>query len=192
MALAPALRINRVGREHRSDLAELRRLADQDLDVVFRQFDTADEIRDGLQDLLPSLMQTYGSASASLAADFYDDLRDASGVRGRFQAIVAELPDLGRVDSLARWAVTPLYGDQTATTTAMAKVSGGFQRIIYNADRDTIVQSSVQDQRAGWVRVGNGGCDWCEQFLDGEVHHVDGYDFDAHDDCQCIALPVFE
>lgn len=179
-------------RRHRDDLAELKRLADTDLAVVFRQFDTADEIRDGLQDLLPRLMEVYGSAASSLAADWYDDLRDAAEVRGRFQAIVADLPDLGRVDSLARWSVSPLYNAQPDPGTALLKVSGGFQRIIYNADRETITLSSTQDRRAGWVRVGNGGCDWCEQFLDGEVHFVEGYDFDAHDHCQCIALPVFE
>lgn len=179
-------------RRHRADLAELKTLADQDLAVVFQQFDTADDIRDGLQDLLPRLMEVYGSASASLAADWYDDLRDEAATRGRFQAIVADLPDLGRVDSLARWAVDPLYSAEPDAATAFSKVSGGFQRIIYNADRDTITLSSTQDRRAGWVRVGNGGCDWCSQYLDGEIHYVSGYDFDAHDHCQCIALPVFE
>jgi hypothetical protein len=42
------------------------------------------------------------------------------------------------------------------------------------------------------MRQGNGECDWCTGLLDGEVHYVEGYDFDAHDDCRCIAVPVFD
>ena len=52
--------------------------------------------------------------------------------------------------------------------------------------------AAVEDSRAqGWMRVGDGGCDWCQQYLDGEVHYVEGYDFDAHDHCNCTAQPVF-
>jgi hypothetical protein len=41
------------------------------------------------------------------------------------------------------------------------------------------------------MRVGNGECDWCQRFLDGEVHYAEGYDFAAHDHCGCTAEPVF-
>ena len=31
---------------------------------------------------------------------------------------------------------------------------------------------------------------WCDQYLDGEVRTV-AYDFPAHDNCNCSAVPAF-
>lgn len=177
----------------RRDLFELTRLADNDLAVMFRKFTTADEARDGLLDTLPKLMGLYGSAAATLAADYFDEAREQAAVRGAFRAIPAVLPDTGRTESLARWAVTPLYTATPDFATAKVKAGGGLQRIIANAARDTTVGSAVQDRAGGWVRVGSGsGCEWCAQFLDGEVHYTEGYDFDAHDWCRCDADPVWD
>lgn len=177
----------------RRDVAELQRLASSDLTIAWRQFATADDARDGLIDVLPQLMGTYGSAAATLAAEYYDEARDAAGAKGRFRAIPAGLPDVGRTEALARWAVTPLYSAQPDFTTAFTKVGGGLQRIIADAARETVVTSAVQDSRGGWMRVGSGsGCDWCAQYIDGEVHYTGGYDFDAHDWCNCDAVEVFD
>lgn len=177
---------------HRRDLAKLTGLADRDLALMWRQFDTATDARDGLLELLPELVSVYGIAAATLGADWYDDMRDAAAVKGRFRAIPTELPDLGRTDSLARWAVTPLFQSEPDFDTSLMKVAGGLQHIIATADRETVRYSSIQDPKAkGWMRVGNGGCDWCAQYLDGEVHYVEGYDFNAHDHCRCTASPVF-
>ncbi len=176
---------------HRSDLAELARLAQNDLSLIFGDFDTAQTARDGLLDVLPRMVAIYGSAAATLGADWYDDLRDASPARGRFRAITAELPDRGAADALARWSVTPLFAPNPDYPTTYTKVSGGLQRLIVNADRESVRFSAVQDPQAGWVRRGVGECDWCQKYLDGEVHYVEGYDFKAHDHCRCIAEPVF-
>lgn len=180
-------------RAHRRDLNVLVGIAQRDLGLLFREFSSADAARDGLRDVLPRLVAIYGEAAASLAADWYDDLRDASGARGRFTAIPADLPDVGRTDALAGWAVSPLYAAEPDFATSLAKVSGGLQRIIANGARYTVQVSSLEDPAAGgWVRVGAGACKsgWCDQFLDGEVRTV-AYDFPAHDNCNCHAEPAF-
>lgn len=175
---------------HRADVAELTRLAENDLNILFRQFGSFDEARSGLLDTLPRLAEIYGSAAATLGADWYDDLRDASGARGRFRAIPAELPDRGRTDSLAKWAA----GTAHNLDTMLPLVVGGAQRIIANADRESVRFSAIQDQdrRVGWMRMGVGECDWCKQYLDGEIHYIEGYDFPAHDNCKCFAAPHFD
>jgi hypothetical protein len=62
------------------------------------------------------------------------------------------------------------------------------QRIIADADRYTITQSSTEDRRSPrWERVTSGGCDFC-QMLAG--NHT-GAEFKSHDHCGCIAAPVF-
>lgn len=187
----PAL--SAAAKAHRRDLAELSRLSQNDLALLFRQFDTADEIRNGLLDTLPRMMSVYGSAAATLGADWYDDLRDAAGARGRFQAIAAELPDTGRTDALARWSVGPLFGANPDPATALSKVVGGFQRIIYNADRKTVTFSSVQDPGArGWQREGTGDCDLCSLLIGrGAVYTEVTADFETHDGCKCVGVPAF-
>jgi len=179
-------------RAHRADLAELVGVAQRDLGILFRQFDSAAAARDGLMDVLPRLTAIYGEAAATLGADWYDDLRAEAGVRGRFRAIPAETVPRGQTDALARWSVTPLFAAEPDYPTALLKVSGGVQRLIANSDRETVRFSSIQDKSArGWVRMGVGECDWCTQYLDGEVHYVEGYDFQAHDHCNCTAVPAF-
>lgn len=180
-------------REHRRDVAELVRVADNDLRVMFRQFDTADAARDGLMDLLPRLAAIYGEAAATLGADWYDELRDQAGARGRFSPILADLPDRGRTDALARWGVTPLYQQKPDYATTLVKVAGGLQRIIANADRDTVIGSSIQDRGArGWAREGVGECDLCQLLLDrGAVYTEATSQFETHDRCGCVGVPAF-
>lgn len=181
-------------RTHRRDLRELAKQADLDLGVLFRQFDQADQVRDALLDTLPRMMAIYGSAAATLGADWYDDLRAERGVGGRFQAIAAELPDKGRTDALARWSVGPLFTASPDKTLALSKLSGGFERIIYNADRDTVIGSSIQDRGArGWQREGVGDCDLCSLLIArGAVYTEATADFETHDRCRCIGVPAFD
>ena len=176
----------------RADLNALTGIAANDLRILWRQFDTADAARDGLMEALPRLVTIYGAAAATLASDYFDDMREQAAVRGRFTAITAE-PETGGLDVLARWAVGPMFQEKPDPASALSLASGGAQKAIADAARLTVVQSSIQDPRSeGWVRVGHGECDWCQQFLDGEVHGTDGYGFDAHNNCLCTAEPVYE
>lgn len=167
-------------------------LAANDLDPLWGQVATAVQARDALHAVLPDLVGTYGSAAGTLAADWYDELRAQRKVSGRFSAIVAELPTLEGMDALAGWAVDPLFAPEQDWESTRARAAGGLQRRIADVARSTITTSSIVDPRAqGWARVGRGECSWCAQYLDGKVHHVEGYDFKAHDHCQCSAEPAW-
>lgn len=169
------------------------RLSEVDLQLLFRSFRTADAARDGLMDLLPQFVAVYGAAAATLAADWYDDMRDQAEARGRFTAIPADLPNQGRTDALARWGVEPLYGAEPDFATTLVKVGGGLQRIIANADRETVMGSAVADPRSrGWARAGDGECDFCQMLIGrGAVYTEATADFESHDHCGCIAVPEF-
>ncbi len=174
-------------RAHRRDLNELVRLAQNDLRVTFARHDDPEATRDVLLVVMPRLIAVYGAAAATLAADWYDDLRDAEGLRGpRYIAAPAELPDDGRAETLARWGVGPLFAAIPDKATAYSKTSGGLQRVIADADRTTITQSSTDDPQAnGWVRVTSGGCQWCESIAGART----GPTFRSHDGCACVAAP---
>jgi hypothetical protein len=143
--------------------------------------------------VLPRLVETYGLAAATFAADWYDDLREVKGVAGRFTAIPADVGTEG-AEALAGWGVGPLYQVEPDFTAARTLIEGGLQRRIANASRLTVVQSSLADPAAaGWQRVGAGGCAFCQMLISrGSVYSEAGADFASHDHCNCAAVPAFD
>ena len=178
--------------QYRADLDELVRIAARDLAVLWRAVSDGETARDLLIEVLPLLGDTYGSAAATLAADWYDDLRDELGVARRFTAEVA-VPNLERTEALARWAVEPIFAPEPDFTTALNKANGGMQRLIADAGRETVMQSAIADPSAdGWMRQAAGGCDFCRMLASrGAVYSERTVSFGAHDDCRCTAVPAF-
>lgn len=168
------------------ETAGLVRLAENDLTALWRIVAQGAPAEVALHDLLPAIVRTYGEAGAAVAADWYDDQRDKAGVRRRFSAIPVEADDRGS-HALIGWALTEARDDSTLK----ALIVGGVQRRVADHVRMTVTGSSDADPAAqGWVRVGSGECDWCQQYLDGEVRTV-AYDFPAHDNCNCTAQPAW-
>lgn len=181
-------------RAHRRDVEELLRLALADLNLVWREVTSADAARDALLDLLPALAATYGSAAATLGADWYDEMREAAEVPGRFRAIPAE-PEIERTDALARWGVGPLFSATPDFDAAKVLVAGGFQRLVADADRHTVLGSANADPRSKrWQRNTTGvSCEFCVMLAGrGAVYRTaDTADFKSHDHCDCLCVPVF-
>lgn len=172
----------------RSDTAKVVTLADRDLSRLWRLIADGASADEALHDLLPAIVREYGSLGAALAAEWYDSAREKAEVRGRFTALPIGADDRGS-HALIGWALSEAKDDDSLKTL----IGGGIQRRIADHVRLTITISSIEDPAAeGWVRTGHGECDWCQQYLDGEVRTVEGYDFDAHDWCQCTAEPVFD
>jgi hypothetical protein len=176
------------GLDLRNGVQGLTTLARRDLNVIWRQVETAAEAEVALNDVLPPLIETYGVAAGTLAADWYDELRDAEDVGGSFTAIPADIADVGAF-ALVGWAVA------TATDLASLEslIDGGMQRRIADFSRDTITESSIADPKAqGWERVGSGECAFCSMLIGrGVVYSEASADFASHDHCQCSAAPVF-
>lgn len=172
----------------RRDLASLTRLASGDLAALWRSVETAVQAETALRDVLPALVETYGAAAATLAADWYDDLRDKAGVRGRFTAIPADIAEPG-TQALVGWAVA----EATDLSTLRTLVDGGMQRRIVNFSRATITGTTVADPQAeGWQRVGAGECAFCAMLIGrGTVYSEATADFASHDHCNCSAEPAF-
>lgn len=177
----------------RTAITDLAVLADNDLSALWRQVSTADDARAAMLDVLPGLVRTYHLASATLSADWYDDLRDLIDAKGRFRAIPADDRDLGG-DILARWGVAPLYQAEPDWLRAQMLIRGGLQLRIANASRYTVAGSSIQDPAArGWMRDGSGECAFCDMLIGrGAVYSEAGADFAAHDHCNCSAVPAFD
>lgn len=176
-----------------SGVAGLSTLATRDLEPLWTQVETAMQARDALRDVLPAVVEKYGSAAATLAADWYDNLREELAVKGSFTAVTADLGDLG-TDSLAGWGVAPLFRDEPDWATARTLIDGGLQRRIANSARDTVTGSSVADPQAtGWKRTGIGRCSFCRMLIGrGAVYIEATAKFKSHDHCGCGAAPAWK
>lgn len=167
----------------------LERFAAEDLSALWAQVNTAAEAEVALKDLLPDIVQTYGQQAATIAADWYDDLRESMGVGGGFTSVPAELSDQG-TDALIGWALD--YGTDLASIQEL--IWGGTQRRIMDWSRHTVMGSSIADPRArGWQRVSVGDtCTFCLMLVSrGAVYSESTVKFGAHDNDDCVAAPAF-
>ena len=173
--------------------AALRRLYDlakREIADALRMVDVGDAaaVADVIHTFVPVIAERYGLAAGALAADWYDDAREAAEVAGYFRAIPAELPDAGRYQALAAWA--------TSKDDVESLVVGGVQRIIANAHRETVMGSAFADPRAeGWARFARGAetCGFCYMLTSrGAVYTDKTATFGAHDNCDCGAGPVWK
>lgn len=174
--------------ELRQSQAELTALATADLTTVWQQVGDFQEARTTLEGVLPDLVNLYGSASASLAAEWYTEARDLARVPGRFVPLPARIAKTG-TSELVSWAVSTGFN----LDNVFSLVDGGMSRRIQDWGRQTIVSSSLSDpQSDGWQRAGAGACDFCLMLISrGAVYSEKTADFAAHDACHCQAVPAF-
>jgi hypothetical protein len=163
--------------------------ASRDLAALWQRVSDAVAAREPLYDILPALIDTYGAAASSLAAEWYDEVRAKAGVGGSFTAIPADVKDLG-VPALIGYAESKA----TDYTSFRTLIEGGMQRRIANFSRGTVIGSAVRDPKAeGWQRVGAGACAFCAMLISrGSVYRTaESADFASHDHCRCSALMVW-
>lgn len=73
-----------------------------------------------------------------------------------------------------------------ARAIGMSLSEGSAERLIMDAERDVITQSSIADEGTyGWQRVGDGDCSFCQDLINNV--YTDEPDFLSHDRCQCVA-----
>lgn len=175
----------------RSDVAALTSLAAIDLAPLWNGVPSAKRLESALHDVVPPLVDAYGAAAATVAADWYDETRDEQAARGRFMAIPADVPAGGGHD-LVRWALSEV-ADPTDMAAFRTLIEGGMQRRIANFSRLTVSGSSVADPAArGWKRVGTPRCEFCRMLIGrGAVYTEASVHFDAHDHCNCAAAPAW-
>jgi hypothetical protein len=173
----------------RNDLTGLTRLAQGDLNVIWRRVEAAEQAARPLESVLPALVDAYGVAAATVAAEWYDQLRAEKRVTRAFVARPARIDNTG-TQALVGWA----RSEATDFAAFRSLIEGGMQRRILNFSRLTLTESAVDDPAAsGWQRVGAGECEFCALLIGrGAVYSEASADFASHDNCRCFAEPAFE
>jgi len=151
-----------------------------------------DALAVALASLLPAAVDTYAEASAALAADLYDELRDANEVPGDFWAVVPTM-DLG-TEALVGWATEPLRLPMPNIAAARFRAEGGLQKRLANAANLTTSTSAAEDPQArGYMRrTRPGACKFCRMVASrGAVFAKASSTFACHETCYCEAVPAW-
>lgn len=175
-------------------------LARKDLAQVWAALDHSDAmaVRQVMLAAMPDIVSTYGSAAATLAADYFDELRDVSGMVGGFTAMAAEVQPVAGIEASTRWGIGSLFGASPDPAAALSALGGVIDRLVKQAGRDTIDQSVAADpRRPTYARVPGGKepCAFCLMLASrGPVYGSkkaagDGNSY--HADCGCIPTPVW-
>lgn len=147
-----------------------------------------------LMDVLPGLVNDWALATASVAADWYDELRELQEVDGRFAAIVEDFAaDLG-TEALAGWGAEALTRPEPDLALARYRVEGGMQKRIANVANRTVSHSAAEDPQArGYMRrTRAGACKFCRMVASrGGVYTKSSVTFACHEHCFCEAVPAW-
>lgn len=169
----------------------------------------ADAITAALVELAPGLVDQWGEMAAVEAADFFDAVREHYNPGGSFAAAPAGPAPAGQVEAMVRWAVGPLYQAESDEDAALKRLATGLDRLVRQADRDTVAGNATLDKKAaGWRRVARpGACAWCAMLATrddysskdaagavgggGRVRGKRPAGSRYHDHCRCFPEPVY-
>lgn len=153
----------------------------------------------------------HALAAVSIAADYYDDHREALGVTSPFRTPIIDAPTLTRIESEIDKAAAELLVAIDATvddlylaelaTQIQAETEAAAQAAVADAGRDEILTAIQADREAkGWARVVRpGACSFCRMLAArGAVYlSKESGDFRAHraingrgGTCQCTVEPL--
>lgn len=189
--------------EFRQAQKDLLALAYRDLVTFWRTVDPTDARSAvlALEAYLPELIQTYGEAGATVAADFYEELRDQSpAARRAYAAILGDAVPAEQIRASARWAADPLFSARPDATAALARVVSMTDRYVKASSRNTVTSNIARDPaeaRFARVPTGRTTCAFCLLLASrGAVYASKssaGDDMNKyHSHCDCIATPVWD
>lgn len=154
-----------------------------------------------------AVVDQYADASVALAADWYEQQRDAAGVPGSFRVPLADPVPPEKSQASLRWATKDVWPREAEDATeaqqeplpvrlerAEKKAEAVAQKLVVDQARETVREAVRRDRQAtGWARTAAiGACSFCKLLaIRGAVYEQDTVDFRAHDGCHCGVVPIF-
>lgn len=182
--------------EYRSANSELSGLVREALGEFFFSLDLnkPDLTRDALLEFTPVLTQQYGDVAATLAADWYEEMRGASGAAGQFSASLAAPVPAAAVESQVRYAAGHLW--TPTPELALAPLLTAVDKYVKQPGRDTIARNATHEG-VRWARVPSGKkpCSWCLILASRDAVYLSresagGGGDSYHGDCNCQPVRI--
>ncbi|MEU5424226.1 hypothetical protein AB0H73_01265 [Streptomyces olivoreticuli] len=135
---------------HRRRQAALLRVMNAEFESGWRRYEAAPagpETEQAWTAVVARLVRTYGSATATLAADYYDQARRTAGHHTPFTVPVAEPPPLDQITASRRWTAnqTRKAADRAA---AKALADGGSEADAQQAGNEPSLRRQARDREA--------------------------------------------
>lgn len=151
-----------------------------------------------LEAFTPELVAAYGDMAATVAADWYDQLREQAKVSGAYRAGLADTVPVGQAQATARWAAGPLFAQDPDAARALNLLAGAVQRLVQQSGRDTLFRNAQGDpSKPRWARVPHGKtCAWCRMLASRGAVYLSAKSAGRwnrwHDRCDCQPTPVWQ
>lgn len=145
-----------------------------------------------LKQTLPAIATTYATVSEQVAVDFYEKSRLAAGIDSAFDVVPANFDPLPALESSIGYSIArTIKGTDYATFSSI--LAGSMQRVVNNADRQTISFNVVSDPDGTmYDRVPSAnGCAFCVMLAAVAQLRTSDYFTKYHDYCRCTTVPVF-
>lgn len=166
------------------------------LEAFFRSLDLSkpETARDALLEFMPILTAQYGEVAATLAADWYDETRAASGAAGRFRAATAPGVPAAAVEAKVRFLAGHLWTPQPFAMLGGLLVSA--DKYVKQPGRDTMAANAKREGvRFARVPTGAKTCSWCLVLASRDAVYAskqsaggDGHKY--HGDCDCVPTRI--
>lgn len=144
---------------------------------------------------VPALVEHYGTGTAALAADAYNERRALVGLSDGFLAEPVVSVDETRLFRGIAWATAPLYAAELTRGEIDARFRDIVSQEVMEPARETTTRNMRRDPRArGWRRIARANaCDFCVMLAGrGAVYIKATVNFAAHDNCHCTPECVFD
>lgn len=182
-------------REVQAALVGVHSLIERDLGLLWAALDLGNPelARDMLIEHVPRLVAAYGDVAATVAADWYDELRAQEVAVGRFRAQLASGVPTEWVQERVKFGVAPLWTPNPDQ--ALLFITNATKGYVTQQLGNTVAGSIKADpQGVGWQRIPNSGaCKFCLMLADrGGVYKKGTARFSAHAGCMCSARPSWD
>lgn len=176
--------------------SELSLLVRAELEAFFLSLDLSkpDLVRDALLEFMPVLTDQFGAVAATMAADWYEELRGASGAAGRFRAVTAASVPAGAVEAKVRFLASHLWTPEPAEMLGGLLVAA--DKYVKQPGRDTMA-SNAKREGVRWARVPTGAktCSWCLTLASRDAVYLSkgnagGGGHKYHGDCDCVPTRI--
>jgi hypothetical protein len=142
----------------------VRELITRDLQEFWNSLDLSSPAiaRDALLEYMPVLVDQYGDVTATVAADWYAEIRSQAGAPGKFSPALAKNMDPKYVTDGTRSSFAGLFTGNPLDTLALLTTKAG--KYAAQSGRNTIIQSAHRDPwkpRVARVPTGATTCIFC-------------------------------
>lgn len=176
----------------------LSQLVAAEIEAFFQSLDLSNPqaVRDALLEYVPLMTSQYGAVAATLAADWYEDLREASAATRVFRVTTADAVPPAVTAEHVRYLAGHLWTAEPQSILGPLRTS--VDKYVKQPGRDTI-QWNAEREGVGWARVPTGTktCSWCLMLASRDAVYVseraagrraDGSKY--HGACDCQAVPL--